>query len=104
MVFNIVVSVVAMIIATVCMALGGQQMYEEISLSFGKFGINFFISASVSVFIIIGQRNKGDDYFNSILTRIDNQKEFKIILNNLEESLIVVSKRNINFVNDKFRD
>ena len=86
----------------ICVFFGCQEQYDDIQMSPWDYLYQLFFAILIGTVLFYNQTRFTHLYFEELLSQIESQKEFKSILHNLEESLIMLSDKCIEYVNDKF--
>ena len=83
--------------------LGANRSYDVRTLELERYIPQFIVGMiSFSVLVTCTFRKVQNQLLDDLIQKFEKQNEFRIILNNLEEAIMVFSTKSIEFVNDKF--
>ena len=83
--------------------MGCNDEYDNLTLNLKTYVPQFIFASFFAVIMLsFTLRKISTQLLESLIKKLERNNEFKIILNNLGESIIVLSADSIEFVNNKF--
>lgn len=97
------VSLFVVLFIIVSLYMGCNDEYDNLTLNLKTYVPQFIFASFFAVIMLsFTLRKISTQLLESLIKKLERNNEFKIILNNLGESIIVLSADSIEFVNNKF--